>query len=58
MNYYWEENEVLEKLEKIMDNAFKGMWTVKEERNLDLRMAAYVVALQRITEAMKNRGWC
>lgn len=58
MNYYWEENEVLEKLEKIMDNAFKGMWAVKEEKNLDLRMAAYVVALQRITEAMKNRGWC
>jgi glutamate dehydrogenase/leucine dehydrogenase len=57
MNYYWEENEVLEKLEKIMDNAFKGMWAVKEERNLDLRMSAYVVALQRITEAMKNRGW-
>jgi len=48
----------LEKLEKIMDNAFKGMWAVKEEKNLDLRMAAYVVALQRITEAMKNRGWC
>lgn len=58
MNYYWEEKEVLEKLEKIMDNAFKGMWAVKEEKNLDLRMAAYVVALQRITEAMKNRGWC
>lgn len=58
MNYYWEENEVLEKLEKIMDNAFKSIWKVKEEQNLDLRMAAYVVALQRISEAMKNRGWC
>jgi glutamate dehydrogenase/leucine dehydrogenase len=58
MNYYWEEKEVLEKLEKIMDNAFKSMWQIKEEKNLDLRMAAYVVALQRITEAMKNRGWC
>lgn len=58
INYYWEENEVLEKLEKIMDNAFKSIWKVKEEQNLDLRMAAYVVALQRISEAMKNRGWC
>lgn len=57
MNYYWEEKEVLEKLEKIMDNAFKAMWKVKEEQKLDLRMGAYVVALQRITEAMKNRGW-
>ena len=57
MNYYWTEEEVLEKLEKIMVSSFDSVWKMKEKKNINLRMAAYVVALERISLAMKNRGW-
>lgn len=57
MNYYWTEEEVLEKLEKIMVSSFDSVWEMKEKKNINLRMAAYVVALERISLAMKNRGW-
>lgn len=57
MNYYWTEEEVIEKLEKIMVSSFDSVWEMKNSKSINLRMAAYVVALERITVAMKNRGW-
>ena len=55
-NYYWEEEEVNEKLEKIMNNAFEAVWRAKEKYGVDMRVAAFIVALERISEAMKGRG--
>jgi len=55
-NYYWGEDEVVEKLEKIMVAAFDGVWAAKEKHNVDMRTAAFVVAVERIAEAMKLRG--
>jgi glutamate dehydrogenase/leucine dehydrogenase len=54
--YYWEEKEVLEKLEKIMRRSFDEVWKVAEEKKTTLRNAAYVIAVSRIVEAMKDRG--
>jgi len=54
--YYWEEPEVLEKLEKIMRRSFDEVWKVAEEKKTTLRNAAYVIAISRIAEAMKDRG--
>ncbi len=56
MNYYWEEDEVLEKLKKIMVDSFAGVWAAKEKYTIDMRTAAFVVAVERIAEAMKARG--
>ena len=56
-NYYREEAEVFEKLEKIMNKATDGVIDTAKDHGTNLRDAAYIVALKRIMEAMKVRGW-
>lgn len=55
-NYYWEEEEVLEKLKKLMVHAFNASWEKRGELNIDMRTAGYIVALERVSAAMKLRG--
>ncbi len=55
-NYYWTEQEVLEKLEKIMVRAFHEVWDTKEKYKINMRTAAFVKAVERVSEAMKARG--
>ena len=55
-NYYREEDEVFEKLEKIMINATDGVMETASKHAISLRDGAYVVALERLLEAMKVRG--
>ncbi len=54
---YWEEEYVHERLDKKMTKAFHDTLTVSLERKVDMRTAAYMVAIQRVAEAMKLRGW-
>lgn len=56
-NYYWSEKEVLTKLEPIMVGSFNEVWKTKEAYKCDMRTAAYIVAVQRIAEAMTARGF-
>ncbi|AZR72804.1 glutamate dehydrogenase [Anoxybacter fermentans] len=56
-NYYWTEEEVDTKLEHVMVNAFDRVWKTYEKYNVNMRIAAYIVALKRIETAMKTRGW-
>ncbi|WP_151734523.1 Glu/Leu/Phe/Val family dehydrogenase ['Paenibacillus yunnanensis' Narsing Rao et al. 2020] len=55
--YYWPETEVQEKLEKILVAAFCKVLHTARNQNVDMRLAAYIVGLQRIVEAVKWRGW-
>jgi glutamate dehydrogenase (NAD(P)+) len=55
--YYWAEEEVHRRLEKKMKTAFYSMQQTAQTRNMHNRMAAYIVAVGRVTEAMKLRGW-
>lgn len=55
-NYYWTEEEVLVKLEKIMVRAFNQVWETKEKYKIDMRTAAFVRAVERVADAMKARG--
>ena len=57
MNYFWSKEEVLEKLERMMTDAFRAVYKVSQERNLYMRDAAYVIAINRVAEAVKLRGW-
>ncbi len=57
-NYYWELDEVQERLDKKMTRAFKAVYAMSEERKISLRDAAYLVAIKRVAHAMKLRGWC
>ena len=55
-SFFWEEKEVNQRLERIMVNAFNQVAATAEERIVRLRQAAYIVALQRVVDAMKMRG--
>ena len=57
MNYYWEKEEILEKLDTKMTNAFLAVSSLAREKNLYMRDAAYVIAINRVAEAVKKRGW-
>lgn len=56
-NFYWSEEEVLEKLKKLMVAAFNSVWDNKERFKVDMRTGAFVLAIDRIADAMKARGW-
>jgi len=56
-NYYWEEEEVYEKLQKKMRNAFQTVLSESKERKVHMRTAACLVAVGRVAEAMRLRGW-
>ncbi len=54
--YYWTEGEVLAKLKPIMIQSFKQVWERAQQLNIDLRIAAYVVALEKIGQAIEAKG--
>lgn len=56
-NYYWSEAEVLEKLEVNMVKSYDAVRHMANEYTTDLRTAAYMISLQRVTVAMQARGW-
>ena len=56
-NFYWSEDEVLGKLDDKMSVAFNSVFGMAKERNVYMRDAAYMVAIQRVVTAMKLRGW-
>jgi len=57
MNYFWPKEEVLEKLEHKMTTAFHAVHKLAQEEGLYMRDAAYVIAINRVAEAVKLRGW-
>lgn len=56
-SYYWEEADVHQKLDKKMTKAFADTLAMAEQYKVDMRQGAYMVAIQRVAEAMKLRGW-
>jgi glutamate dehydrogenase (NAD(P)+) len=54
--YFWSEKEVNAKLKELMDRAFESVYAVHQERKIDMRRAAYVVAVSRVAEAHRLRG--
>jgi len=56
-NYYWPESEVYEKLNTMMTEAYHKVLKVSNKKEIDMRTAAYVLAVNRVVEAMKLRGW-
>lgn len=55
--YYWTEEEVAEKEEIAMVQAFEALWAIKEEFNVTLRESAYMNSVKKVAKAMKLRGW-
>lgn len=55
--YYWEEEEVLRRLDRKMTLAYHTVLETAQKCSVNMRQAAYVTAVSRIVEAMKLRGW-
>jgi len=55
-NEHWTEEKVLKKLEKIMTKGFDNIWTIAQEKKVDLRTAAYILGVGRIVEAIKKQN--
>jgi glutamate dehydrogenase len=57
MNYYWTKQEVLERLDTKMTQAFHAVLDMSESQKVYMRDAAYMVAIDRVVKAMQLRGW-
>ena len=54
---YWEEDEVHVKLDRKMTKAFNDVYDMSVKHDVDMRTAAYMVAIERVADAMRVRGW-
>ena len=57
MNYFWEKEEVLGKLDVKMTAAFIAVSELARKRKVYMRDAAYMIAISRVAQACKDRGW-
>ncbi len=61
-NYYWDEEDVYQKLDNIITKSFKDVISMQDKykgdgKKISPRMAAYIVAVDRVARTMKIRGW-
>jgi len=54
--YFWTEERVNRRLNRMMRTAFDNLYGVAEKHNITLRQAAYVYAIDRVAETLKLRG--
>lgn len=55
-SFFWGEEEINERLRRIMVRSFNQVLRVAQEKQVDLRTAAQIYAIQRVAEAMRIRG--
>jgi glutamate dehydrogenase (NAD(P)+) len=56
-NYYWTLDDVQKQLDAKMTKAFNDVYDMHKKENVHMRLAAYMVAVKRVADAMKLRGW-
>jgi glutamate dehydrogenase (NAD(P)+) len=57
MNYYWEKDEVLGKLDVKMTAAFHSVLELARDKRFSMREAAFFIAIARVAQACRDRGW-
>lgn len=56
IGYYWKYERIQEDLSRIMQEAFRAIFETSQQYGVDMRVAAFVVAIQRVTRASEMRG--
>jgi glutamate dehydrogenase (NAD(P)+) len=56
-NYYWTLAEVQRNLDLRMTAAFNAVYELAQRRRTSMRDAAYLIAVERVADACKTRGW-
>jgi glutamate dehydrogenase/leucine dehydrogenase len=54
--FFWEESVVNQHLQRILSDAFQRVWTLGEQKGLPLRLAAYMLAVNKVASAVQTRG--
>lgn len=57
MNYYWQKEEVLSKLDTQISNAYIAVSNFALENDINMRTAAYAIAIEKVALACRQRGW-
>jgi glutamate dehydrogenase (NAD(P)+) len=55
-SFFWTEDEINQRLERVMREAFAAVWQVASEHSVSVRTAAFIVACTRILQAREMRG--
>jgi len=58
MNYYWTKEEVLQRLDEKMTKAYHDVSEMARKKKISTRDAAYVISINRVAQACKDRSWC
>lgn len=56
LGYFWTEERVNRRADRVMKQAFEQVYQVSQKHNVSLRIAAYVVAIQKVADTQKLRG--
>ena len=56
-NFYWPIDEIHRRLDERMTQAFASVYDMYKKEGVTMRVAAYMVAVKRVAEAMRLRGW-
>ncbi|MCO6452941.1 MAG: Glu/Leu/Phe/Val dehydrogenase [Caldilineales bacterium] len=54
--FFWTEDEIVERLRRIMLENFHAVWDAALEKKIDMRTAAYTLAIGRVVDAVEARG--
>ncbi len=55
-SFFWSEDEILARLRRLMIEAFEQVWDASRQQEIDMRTAAYTIAIQRVVDAIEARG--
>ncbi len=55
-SFFWNEKEINNRLETLMVNNFARVWKVSQDKQVDMRTAAYILAIERVARAAELRG--
>jgi glutamate dehydrogenase (NAD(P)+) len=55
-SFFWDEQDVNAKLERIMVNSYEQVASLAEQRRVSMRLAAYLLAVRRVADANVTRG--
>jgi glutamate dehydrogenase (NAD(P)+) len=56
-NYYWSLDDIHQQLDRRLADAYRTVFKMHQERKVHMRLAAYLVAINRVAEAVRLRGW-
>jgi glutamate dehydrogenase (NAD(P)+) len=54
--FFWDEHEVNQRLQRIMERSFAEVWEHSQAEAVSMRLAAYLLAVDRVGQAVRARG--